>query len=125
MIIFGAALRHRILLHVHNVAATRAIHSTRVGRSGLNEIGKFLLPQEVYQPGQFFIHRLHGYRGVILSSWETENVVTNADNSFTITPIRYYVALADERDYVSQKDTCTYGVSLVLSCLDNGVRLHN
>jgi hypothetical protein len=109
MIFLGLRLRQR-LMSVHKVSSVRLYHSAPRLKSGLSEIGQFLQPQEVYQSGQFFIHRLHGYRGVVLSSWETERVMTNDDNSLTITPIRYYVALADERDYASQKDTCTYGM---------------
>lgn len=77
----------------------------------LNEVGR-LLPAstDAYAAGQYFIHKLHGYRGVVLTQWDTQLITTADDGSTTSEPARYYVALADVRDYASQHESCTYGM---------------
>lgn len=76
----------------------------------LVEVGRFENPksQEHYQPGQFFLHSVFGYRGVVLFQWlatvydrdtlEDSNPVTYKENMKGETK-PYYQALVDSRDF--------------------------
>jgi len=102
-------------------------HSIRQ-MSVLQEVGRFEVPETLctYKPGQFFIHKTFGYRGVILFSWNarlydrTENIKTSVSERFPhanetkkenvaggggvvgtelkYEPISYYNTLIDRRD---------------------------
>ncbi|KRX94205.1 polymerase delta-interacting protein 2 [Trichinella pseudospiralis] len=97
----------------------------------LAEIGKFAQPKlnENYNHGQLFLHRIFGYRGVILFSWSAEVYDRDCQRKVTMsqqlsgvykTPggieikgVRhtYYQALIDERDWAhirNQAESVTF-----------------
>ncbi|UXI14638.1 potassium channel subfamily K member 18-like [Sarcoptes scabiei] len=84
----------------------------------LNEIGRFVQPKidEKYETGQFFLHRVFGYRGVTLFPWtakvydrdvrrrnQPSQISSDEHNEFKmngVVPISniYYQVLIDQRD---------------------------
>lgn len=97
----------------------RSVHTHAALLQKLVEVGRFE-PKAVthYQPGQFFLHRVFGYRGIVLfpwvarvydrdvqgrdtnrTSWEESGVVYNHIEGLTAQSHHYYQALIDHRDF--------------------------
>lgn len=41
-------------------------------KNSLAEVGKLESPKDCYEAGQMFLHRVFGYRGVILFPWQAQ-----------------------------------------------------
>jgi polymerase delta-interacting protein 2 len=93
----------------------RCIHVGVSRSQRLIEVGKFETPSvENYQPGQFFLHRVFGYRGVVLfpwmakvygreapsgnaAAWEEDSIVFINKQKGETKP--FYSVLIDHRDF--------------------------
>lgn len=67
----------------------------------LEEIGKFEAPVSngLYQAGQLFLHRVFGYRGLIIDPWMSINYDERAENGDrNFEPAPFYQAVIDQRD---------------------------
>lgn len=63
-----ARLRH---YYIKPILTTHHEHHLNISTHSLSEVGKLELPkvQGQYETGQLFLHRIFGYRGVILFPW--------------------------------------------------------
>lgn len=117
MIITLACTRKRALAFFLEAKSTQ-IQWRRQSSTRLDEVGKFEVPkiQGKYESGQLFLHRVFGYRGVILFPWvakfydidlmakgKHKPILEDSPNGGVVnmkhSTATYYQVLIDERDY--------------------------
>ncbi|XP_055299894.1 polymerase delta-interacting protein 2 isoform X2 [Sitodiplosis mosellana] len=67
-------LRQSRYLLINIISSAKCLSTQTVRNARLAEVGKLVVPKvhEKYETGQFFLHRVFGYRGVILFPWRAK-----------------------------------------------------
>lgn len=114
--LFKVTLVHQLLRPLYFQKTIRLVSSTpKINSSRLAEVGKLKEPKLLgkYDTGQLFLHRIFGYRGVVLFPWSARvydrdlpnNIVAEVDDSDGAKPVHpegktntFYQVLIDSRD---------------------------